>query len=106
MSILEYRLIILKKSKADMSLANINTVKSRVLMRATYQNFFLSKGHSTYGSKISFINNLKKPACAVKQEVLELATLRYLNMKFKLKLRSMNLDKIVRKRDFLKIINL
>ena len=57
-------------------------------------------------SKIPFINNLKKPACAVKQEVLELATLRYLNMKLKLKLRSMNLDKIVQKRHFPKIINL
>ena len=39
---------------------------------------FLSKGHSTQGSKIPFISNLKKPACASKQDVLELATLRYI----------------------------
>ena len=38
---------------------------------------FLSKGpgHSTQGSKIPFISNMKKPACASKQDVLELATL-------------------------------
>ena len=35
----------------------------------------LSKGHSTQGSKIPFISNLKKPACASKQDMLELATL-------------------------------
>ena len=29
-------------------------------------------------SRILFISNLKKPACASKQNVLELATLRYL----------------------------
>ena len=38
---------------------------------------FLSKGHSTYGSNIPLISNLKKPACVSKQAVLELATLRY-----------------------------
>ena len=37
----------------------------------------MSKGHSTEGSKIPFISNLKKPACASKRDVLELATLRY-----------------------------
>ena len=37
---------------------------------------FLSKGHSTQGLKTPFISNLKKPACASKQDVLELATLR------------------------------
>ena len=41
------------------------------------KSFFLSKGHSTSGSKISFISNLKKPVCASKRDVLELATLRY-----------------------------
>ena len=49
-------------------------------MRLTNQKInFLSKGHSTYGSKIPFISNLKKPACASKQDVLEHATLGYLN---------------------------
>ena len=38
----------------------------------------MSKGHSTQGSKIPFISNLKKLACASKRDVLELATLRYM----------------------------
>ena len=42
-------------------------------------NQLLSKGRSTKGPKISFISNLKKPTCAFKQDVLELATLRYVN---------------------------
>ena len=33
----------------------------------------MSKGHSKYGSKIPFMSNLKKPACASKQNLLELA---------------------------------
>ena len=37
----------------------------------------MSKGHSTQGSKIPFISNLKKPACASKPDILELTTLRY-----------------------------
>ena len=50
-------------------------------MHVTNQKIkFLSKGHSTYGSKIPFISNLKKPACATKQDVLELATLWYSNI--------------------------
>ena len=50
-------------------------------MRVTNKKInFLSKGHSTQeGSKIPFISNLKKPACASKQDVLELATLRYIS---------------------------
>ena len=53
------------------------TIQSRVLMRITNQEInFLSKGHSTQGLKIPFISNLKKPACASKRDVLELATLR------------------------------
>ena len=31
----------------------------------------------TLASKISFISNLKRPACASKRDVLELSTLRY-----------------------------
>ena len=46
-------------------------------MRVTIHDInFLSKDHSTKGSKILFISNLEKPACASKQDVLELATLR------------------------------
>ena len=37
----------------------------------------MSKGHSTLGPKIPFISNLKKPTCASKRDVLELAILRY-----------------------------
>ena len=33
----------------------------------------MSKGHSSEGSKTHFISNLKKPACASKQDMLELA---------------------------------
>ena len=40
---------------------------------------FLSNGHSTLGPKIPFISNLKKATCASKQDVLELAILRYSN---------------------------
>ena len=48
-------------------------------MHVTNQEIsFQSKGHSTKGSKIPFISNLKKPECACKQDVLELATLRQL----------------------------
>ena len=36
---------------------------------------FLSKGHSTYASKIPFISNLEMPTCASKWDLLELATL-------------------------------
>ena len=36
----------------------------------------MSKGHNTYGSKIPFISNLKKLACAPEQDVLKLATLK------------------------------
>ena len=59
------------------SSVNETTVESRVLTRITNSEInFLSKGHSTYGSKIPFISNLKKPACASKWDVLEFATLR------------------------------
>ena len=59
------------------SSVNKTTVESRVLTRITNSEInFLSKGHSTYGSKIPFISNLKKPACASKWDVLEFATLR------------------------------
>ena len=37
----------------------------------------MSKGHSTYTPNFPFISNLKKPACASKQDVLELTTLQY-----------------------------
>ena len=37
----------------------------------------MSKGHSTYGPKITSIRNLKKPTCASKRDVLELAILQY-----------------------------
>ena len=43
---------------------------------------FFSKGHNTKVSKIPFISNLKKTACASKQDALELATLRYSYSKF------------------------
>ena len=38
---------------------------------------FLPKGHSTEALKISFIDNLERPACASKQDQLVLATIRY-----------------------------
>ena len=48
------------------------TVKSQKLTRVTNLEInFLSKGHSTLGSKIPFISNLKNPACPSKQDVLE-----------------------------------
>ena len=40
---------------------------------------FLPKGHSTWASKIPFISNLKRPACASIPDGLELATIRYFN---------------------------
>ena len=47
-------------------------------MRVTNQKInFLSKGHSNSGPKIPFISNLKKPTCASKRNMLELAILRY-----------------------------
>ena len=50
------------------------TVQLRVLTRVTNQESnTLTKRHSTKGSKISSISNLKKPACASKRDVLELA---------------------------------
>ena len=55
-----------------------------------YEINFLSKGHSTEGSKIPFISNLKKLACASKRDVLELATLRY-SIKFIFTLKLHNL---------------
>ena len=58
------------------------TVSSRVLTRITnHKIIFLSKGHTVHKDQKSppaLISNLKKPACASKQDVLELATLRYL----------------------------
>ena len=36
---------------------------------------FLPKGHSTKASKIPFIDNLKRPACASNWDMLELTTL-------------------------------
>ena len=36
---------------------------------------FLTKGLSTEGLKIPFINNLKKPECVSKQDMIELTTL-------------------------------
>ena len=36
-----------------------------------YEINFLSKGHSTEGSKIPFISKLKKSACVSKQDVIE-----------------------------------
>ena len=48
-------------------------------MRVTnWEINFLSKGHSIKRPKIPFIRNVKKPACASKQDVLELATLQYI----------------------------
>ena len=38
----------------------------------------LLKGHSTQGSKIPFISNLKKPTGASKRDMLDLLTLRYI----------------------------
>ena len=35
----------------------------------------MSKDHCTQGLKIPFISNLKKPACASKRDMLEIATL-------------------------------
>ena len=56
------------------------TVESRVLTRVTNSKIkFLPKGHSTNTSKIAFIDNLKRPACASKRNVLELVTLQYLH---------------------------
>ena len=54
------------------------TVKSRVLTCVTNQKIsLLPKGHSKYGSKISFIRDLKRPACASIRYGLVLATIRY-----------------------------
>ena len=51
-------------------------VESRVLTRITkYEINFLSKGHSTMYIRTE---NLKKPACASKRDMLELPTLWYL----------------------------
>ena len=52
-------------------------------MRFTnYEINFFSKGHSTKGSKIPFISNLRKPTCPYKQDVLEFATLRCVKLCF------------------------
>ena len=52
------------------------TVKSQVLTCVTNKKInFLSKGHSTLGSKIPFISNFERPAYASKQDMLEFATL-------------------------------
>ena len=47
------------------------------IVRSSNAFYFLSKGHSTLGPKIPFISNLKKPTCASKRNVLEVAILRY-----------------------------
>ena len=51
--------------------------KNKELLRKVpskiYGSYFIIKG-----SKIPFISNLKKPACASKWDMLELATLRYM----------------------------
>ena len=45
--------------------AKINTLYLGVLTHVTNEEInFLSKGHNTYGLKISFTSNLKNPACA------------------------------------------
>ena len=50
-------------------------------MRVTNQKInFLSKGHSTEGPKIPFISNPKKPTCASKRFMLELAILQCVNV--------------------------
>ena len=47
-------------------------------MRVTNSKIkFLTKDQNSYASKIPFIDNLKTTACALKWEVLELVTLRY-----------------------------
>ena len=45
--------------------------------------------------KIPFISNLKKPACASKQDVLELATLRYLHIGQKHPLQNFQMSSLV-----------
>ena len=40
--------------------------------------YFLPKGHSTKASKIPFIDNLKRSACASKRDGLVLPTIRYI----------------------------
>ena len=52
------------------------TIKSRVLMRVYNSEInVLPKGHSTEASKILMIDNLKRPACASKQDGLLLVTI-------------------------------
>ena len=45
-----------------------------------HYKFKNKKGHSTQPSKIPFIDNLKRPECASKQDVLKLAILRYVKI--------------------------
>ena len=55
---------------------------------------FLSKGHSTQGSKKPFISNLKKPACASKWDMLEIATFRYYTYRYEMKFEICHFDLI------------
>ena len=56
----------------------ISYCQSRVLMRVTNSKIkFLTKDQNSYASKIPFIDNLKRLACASKQDLLELAILEY-----------------------------
>ena len=58
----------------------INTVELQVLMRVyNIKINFFPKGHIKQTSNIPFIDNLKIPECASKQDGLKLATLRYYN---------------------------
>ena len=64
--------------KIDFKLLNYRIVPSTNCELGN--QLFLSKGHITWGSKIPYLSNLKKPVCASKRDVLELTTLRYLNV--------------------------
>ena len=56
----------------------IGTVKSRVLTHVYNMEInFFTKGHSKQTSNFPFIDILKKPPCASKQDGLVLGTLRY-----------------------------
>ena len=60
------------------------TIKSRVLTNVYNMEInFSPKGHSKKTSNFSFKDNLKKPACASKQDGLVLTTLRYLKFSMK-----------------------
>ena len=78
MTIISLRVFLSKKTLVNFVKKIVKFKYRKVASICVYNmeiNFF-PKGHSKQTSNFPFIDNLKKPACAFKQDKLELPTLR------------------------------